>query len=276
LADYLTRNGIAVLRYDSRGIGKSTGNFSNSTSEDFANDIISGVHFLASRKEIDKRSIGLIGHSAGGVVASIVASKNADVRFIVLLASPGLKVKDAFDKQTESQHQSGDLTDDKFIASKIIYKKCDELINKGFDTKSIIDSIQILRNTRLKAYFSGMDRLSEMIFINVIKEYTSPHNRFDLLCDPSIYLEKIKCPVLSLNGSNDLNVSAKENQAAIRDALNKANNKDFEIIEIEGLNHVFQECKTGSIKDSENLEQTISPKALTVISDWIQKQIKKD
>src|SRR5579883_2826453 len=100
LADYLTRRGIAVLRVDDRGVGKSTGDFNKATVEDFAKDTFAGLEYLKSRKEIDGKRIGLIGHSEGATVASLLASRSTEVAFIVLMAGPGLKGDELWYSQT--------------------------------------------------------------------------------------------------------------------------------------------------------------------------------
>ena len=278
LADYLTRNGIAVLRYDARGVNESGGNFNTSTSEDFAQDVIAGYNLLCGRKEIDKHKIGLIGHSGGGLVASIAASVNPDIGFIVLLASPGILGKDCFLMQTDLKLFNGDFTTDQHAFLKGFYNKCYTMIEEGCDKKIITDTLSNFKNKYFKCFTAAGESNSGLLKVSfkiMMMTSLSPQNCFYLKCNPSLYLEKVSCPVLSLNGSNDILVPAEVNQNAIRKALTKGGNKDFTVLELEGLNHTFQECKTGSLKESLELEQTISPKAMTIIAEWILKHTKK-
>lgn len=273
LADYLTRRGIAVLRYDDRGVNKSTGNFYQSTPVNFAKDIEAGINYLKSRKEIDADKIGLIGHSGGGVVASISASQNKDVRFIVLLASPGINLKDDFLLQKELFLKTGDITDEKYKLLKDFHNLAYALITKDIDTKSAIDSLHKFKEKFVAGYqkdaAGNIEVLPEFLFNWTINVTMSPYNRFNIKCNPADYLEKVTCPVLSLNGSKDLQVPSKINQEAIKQALEKGGNNKFKIIEMDGLNHSFQECKTCTAIESKEIEQTFSSDALTIIANWI-------
>ncbi|SHK01687.1 hypothetical protein SAMN05444280_15011 [Tangfeifania diversioriginum] len=278
LADYLTRKGIAVLRYDSRGVGKSTGNFYSSTPLNFAQDIEAGIKFLGSRKKINKNQIGLIGHSAGGVVASITASQNPEVAFIVLLASPGINLKDDFILQKELLYQNGDTSHEEYLLNKNFQETAYRLIENNIDTASAKDSLQQFKKQYLERWNEdGWNHFlpPEYFFIKMVRDYLSAYNRFNWRCNPADYLEKVTCPVLSLNGSKDIQVPSEINQQAIEKALIKAGNQHFEIEEMEGLNHQFQECITCSFMESADLEQTFSPKALSKISAWISSVIQK-
>jgi uncharacterized protein len=274
LADHLTRSGIAVLRYDSRGVNKSAGNFFESTPLDFAQDVIAGFNYLSSRKDINNLQIGLIGHSLGGVVASIVASQNTRIGFIVLLGTPGLKLKHVFRKQHESMFITGDFNKEQFEFHKRFNDVCYEFIEQGVDMQTASDSLGIFKESFLRLFSTSSNSMLNNIkrdirFQNLVYQSLCSHNHFAIKCDPSIYLENVKCPVLALNGSKDMQVSANENFKAIEIALKKAKNEDYTILEMEGLNHTFQECEIGSFKEAINIEQTISPKVLMEITDWI-------
>ncbi len=274
MADYLTRNGIAVLRYDDRGVNKSTGDFYNSTILDFAKDVSAGIDYLKSRKEINENKIGLIGHSEGGVVASIVASQNSDLGYIVLLASPGIELKEAFLLQGESMYNNGDIPKENYELNRKFHTLCYELIEKDIDSKIAFNSLLVFKDAYKELYTkSGIGNsmsLHEIMFYDMVRINLSPHNRFNIKCNPADYLEKVNCPVLSLNGSKDILVPSRVNQGAIKEALLKSGNKDFTIMELEGLNHSFQKCKTCSIMEGKDLEQTFSTDALKEIADWIQ------
>lgn len=277
LADYLTRNGIAVLRYDSRGVNESKGNFYTSTSEDFAQDVIAGYNLLCARKEIDKNRIGLIGHSGGGLVASIAASVNPKIGFVILMASPGVRGKDDFMLQTDMKLKVGDFTREKHAFFTEFYNKCFSMIEKNYDIKTIRDTLKnnykdkFISCHKLDGISNNEMSMLEFGFTYLLMRMVNPNFCYYVKCDPAVYLKKLNCPVLSLNGSNDILVPAEINQNAIRKALTKGGNKDFTILELEGLNHSFQECKTGSLRESLELEQTISSNAMAIIAEWILK-----
>lgn len=281
LADYLTRHGIAVLRYDDRGIGKSTGDFWKSTALDFADDLKAGYELLAARKDINANDIGLIGQSEGGMVVSMAASQCNDFKYIVLLASPGINLRNVFDLQTELKYKNGEVSKEQFDFFKKIDNEIYTLTDQGIESKAMFNSLihyedefkQLVMNMspEIKEY----DIQIKILFASILGMRTSVHNLFNLKANPSSdYIQKLACPVLSLNGSKDMLVNAEINQRAIKQALLKAGNKDFKILELEGLNHTFQECQTGSMKESATIEQTFSPKALDIITQWILEHVK--
>lgn len=272
LADYLTRRGIAVLRYDSRGAGMSSGDFFQSTPLDFAQDIEAGIRLLKTREELKGKKIGLIGHSGGGLVAAIAGSQQPDVDFIVLLATPAIKVKDVFLEQIAKDERSLELQD----LMKRFYTSAYDLIEDNLSTNSLADTLQSSYKYQFIEYFRKNPGLvsPEYLFKAILRHTLTPYNQFCVKCDPSDFLEKITCPVLSLNGSSDLKVNAGINQDAIRRALMKAENKNTEIVELERLNHSFQECERGTVVESKTLEQSFSSIALELIFDWIWKTVK--
>lgn len=281
LADYLTRHGIAVLRYDDRGIEKSTGNFWNSTALDFAGDLNAGFEFLASRNDIKSDQIGLLGQSEGGMVASMAASQNKDFKFVVMLAGPGIPLREVFAFQLEEFYKAGDLTKTTYDFRKHINIQINKFVDQNMNSKAIIDSLEYYRNELIRLTVDSTPENPEiefyksLTFIIGLNQKGCMHNLFNLKVNPADYMEKLTCPVLSLNGSYDQRVDAKINQQAIRQALIKAGNKDFTIVELEGLNHSFQECKIGTIKEAQTLEQTFSPKALEIITQWIEEHVEK-
>ncbi len=280
LADYLTRNGIAVLRCDDRGMGRSSGDFRESTVADLAGDLLAGYEFLASRKDIQSDEIGLIGHSEGGLTVAIAASQNPEIKFIVILAGPGLPLKEVFEHQTILKYQNGDISKNVFDQENKISAKTYQLLNQSTEPKVIRDSLTrfLIKDIKAKAASSfGVNAEIPieimMMMGDMISIRSGKHFLYNLNADPSEYIEKLSCPILSLNGSKDILVSAERNQEAIRKALLKAGNKDFRIIELPGLNHNFQVCQTGSLKEYLSIEQTISPNVLDIITNWIKEHV---
>jgi pimeloyl-ACP methyl ester carboxylesterase len=270
IADYLTRLGIAVLRFDDRGVGKSEGTFEESTTKDFSTDVLAAIDFLKSRKEIDKKKIGLIGHSEGGIIAPMCAIGSKNIAYIVLLAGPGVKGDQILLEQTKlidyaEKMDSASVKKDLELASKIypeIQKKAeDKVISRKLEQfyseywNSLSDSA--------KAEKPFVSLLSQ------IRVLLSPWFKYFVSYDPSKALQKIKIPLLALNGSNDLQVSPKQNLPAIEKSLKKAGNKNYKIVEMPGLNHLFQHCKTGAPTEYAGIEETFSPDALKIMGDWI-------
>ena len=277
ISDHLTKNGIAVLRYDDRGVGKSEGNFKIATSADFATDVESAIAYLKTRKEIDKKKIGLMGHSEGGLIAPMVASQSEDVSFIVLLAGTGLRgdkiilLQQALIAEADGTSDSGikEATDAFTKAVDMVMKSDDDQKLKTDLTNFINELIENDPNAEIPGGMTKEDFVSTQV-----NEISSPWMKYFLKLDPAIAIEKVKCPVLAINGEKDLQVPPKENLEAIKTALAKGGNEKVTTVELPNLNHLFQECETGSPKEYANIEQTISPTALTLILDWIKAQTK--
>lgn len=282
LADYLTRNGIAVLRFDDRGVGKSEGefNFFTNTKEDITDDAIAAYQYLRSRPEIDVKKIGFIGHSEGGVISAMVASKISNIAFIILLACPGVNGGTSLSIQIALVGRSFGIDEAKLIKYQNILNNAMRIIistdNKNKATLEI---------AKMYSFYSNQIKESERNSMRNIG-YNFPENptEFSALVmspgwydfftyDPVTILKKVKCPVLALNGEKDLQVSANENLSAIKLALIQGKNKDYTIIPLPGLNHLFQSAITGSPIEYEQIEETISPIVLNTIKEWLLKRM---
>jgi len=227
IADYMANNGIAVFRYDDRGFGSEDTALFNATTLDFANDVESALNALKNHPNIDADKIGLVGHSEGGLIAPIVASRNSEVDFLILLAGPGVNGMEVLVEQT-----------------KAILK-----VN-GYSKKEIEEQLKALKNGELAGH-------------------SHPWMKCFLDLEPAEYLKKVKQPILVLNGTKDLQVLYKQNLPAIKKALKEGGNKSYKIHKLKGLNHLFQECKTGSPNEYFQIEQTISPKVLKLMKDFV-------
>ena len=266
LADHLTGKGIAVLRYDKRGIGKSTGNFDQATTEDFASDAAAALGYLKSRKEIDAHKIGLIGHSEGGVIAPMLASRSSDVAWVVLLAAPGLKGEEVMLLQSELILKAAGFDEDRIAKAREFNQQSYALARKENDPEVLQAKLTDLVDS------AGMSTtLPPTTLKPQARMMTSPWFRFFLDYDPVPALKKTQCPVLALNGDRDLQMASKENLAQIQKALQEGGNKDFQTKELPGLNHLFQHAPTGSPAEYGGIEETIALEALNSISDWILK-----
>ena len=276
ISDYLTRNGIAVLRFDDRGTAASGGNFGTATSNDFATDVQAGVEFLKTRKEINKDKIGLIGHSEGGLIAPMVANEDKDIAFLVLLAGTGIPGGDLLLLQQRLIGASSGMTPAQLDENEKMSSKTFEIVRNALSEEDLKRELAglMIQTFRSMPADQVPEGLTEGDFVNAqMKQLTSPWMINFIKYDPAPTLEKIKIPVLAVNGSNDLQVPPKENLGAIKAALEKAGNEDFTIQELPGLNHLFQESSTGAISEYETIEQTFSPDALELILKWIQSKV---
>ncbi len=271
LSDYLTKNGIAVLRYDDRGVAASKGDFKTATSQDFATDVEAGIAYLKTRKEINKSKIGLIGHSEGGIIAPMVATKSKDVAFIVLLAGTGIQGDQLLLLQQQLIGKASGISDDELQKIKSNSTKIFDIANKSTNPEQLqTDLTNYIKQNPSTEKPAGM---TEEEFVKLqVQQIATPWMHYFIKYNPAPTLEKVKCPVLALNGEKDLQVPPKENLGAIKVALSKGGNKNVTVIELPNLNHLFQECKTGSPQEYATIEQTFSPTALTEITKWIQTQ----
>lgn len=227
IADYMANNGIAVFRYDDRGFGSKNAELFNATTLDYALDVESAINAVKNHPNIDADKIGLVGHSEGGLIAPIVASRNSDVDFLILLAGPGVNGMEVLVEQT-----------------KAILKA------NGYSKKEIEAQVEALKKRELP----DLNNVWMKCFLDL---------------EPSVYLEKVKQPILVLNGTKDLQVLHYQNLPAIKKALKEGGNKSYKIHKLKGLNHLFQECKTGSPNEYYEIEQTISPKVLKLMKDFV-------
>ena len=262
LSDYLTRHGIAVLRADDRGTGKSTGVFANATTADFATDTEAGVAYLKTRTEIDSQKIGLIGHSEGGVIAPMIAARNHDVAFVVMMAGTGVPGDQILPAQNEAIEVASGIDPAKAAQNAAKEKEMLALVETEKDS-SVLEK-------KLKEDMAG--EVPEAQIGLQMRQLTSPWMQYFLTYDPATALRKVRCPVLVLNGSLDRQVLPSQNLPAIRKALEEGGNKHFEIDELTGLNHLFQTAKTGAPSEYSQIEETISPVALDKMANWIVKQ----
>jgi pimeloyl-ACP methyl ester carboxylesterase len=277
LADYLTRNGIAVLRYDDRGFGKSTGNFGLGTSLDFSYDVESAIDFLKTRKEIRKDNIGLIGHSDGAMIAPMVAARRADVDFIVLLAGPGINGAELLLNRQEILERKMGLTETQIKKSREHSSRLIEIVVNAENSEVAKDHLTQFSKQNyddIPAYAVPPGMTKDEFIGKHIDMLSAPWFKYFFTYDPAPILAQVVCPVLALNGDMDVQVPAKENLEAIRIALEAGGNKDATVHEVVGINHAFQECETGMVDEYARIEQTFSPAVMSEIQKWITGQVK--
>ncbi|HSO76990.1 MAG TPA: alpha/beta fold hydrolase [Bacteroidales bacterium] len=276
LADQLTRSGFAVLRVDDRGVGESTGDFPSATVTDLASDVVAGAAFLMSRPDVDSKKIGLIGHSLGGDIAPIAASKSKDIAYIVLMAGAAKPLYQVIYEQCDAIFATMGIRQEAIDINRKVLETLFETIKTEKDSavaKKIIRE-KFLELDKEVAGLSEDERrqiqLSYPLNPGDADYYYRPAKRFDFFYDPAEYLRKVKCPVLALIGSKDIQVLP-SHLVLIEDNLRKAKNKNFEVMELEGLNHLFQTCQSCTVEEYSLIPETLSPVFITVITDWLRK-----
>lgn len=272
LADYLTRHGIAVLRSDDRGVGHSTGSTESATSDDFAGDVAAAVAFLKSRKEIAPDKIGLIGHSEGGLIAPLVATRDKSVAFVVMLAGPGVPGDSVLITQSllisRAMGRSDSLARSTQAVQRELVLAAKTLPDTEQLTAKIREALRLQQAQAPKEQQASEEKLTE-IAGQQARVMRSPWMQFFLAYDPRPTLAKLQCPVLALNGEKDSQVSAEQNIPEIRAALRQGGNRDATAEALPGLNHLFQTAQTGAFSEYAKIEETFAPAAMQKISDWI-------
>ena len=268
LSDFLTRQGIAVLRYDKRGIGKSTGSADSATTLDLASDTAAAIDFLKNRKDIDSAHVGLIGHSEGAMIAPYVAAHSKEVAWVVLLAAPVTKGQDTLLNQSELIARASGLTEPEILASLDFDRNAYNLVREEKNPAALTEKLKSFVKS------SGLDGVMPPTVLEPqLRMLTSPWFRFFLDYDPLPSLQNTKCPVLALYGQKDLQVPAKTNLPLLQKALSDADNTQADIRQLADLNHLFQHAYSGSPAEYGAIEETFSPEALQIISDWLQPRI---
>lgn len=268
IADDFAKKGIGVLRVDDRGTGSSNGATMTMTTQNFAEDTNAAVTFLSQK---GFKNIGLIGHSEGGIIAPMVASKNPTVKFIISMAGPGIPTDELLVLQSNAIAKAAGATEEELKSSEATNRKIYSLVKNynGTDLQAEVKKIFIADMQKLP---KEQQPSAEEIAKNAEQESAKiaiPWFTYFMKINPDAYWSKLKIPVLALNGSKDLQVISKENLAGIKASLEKAKNKKIEMVEFPNLNHLFQEATTGSVAEYGQLEQTIAPAVLEKMSSWI-------
>ena len=276
IADHLTRQGIAVLRYDDRGVAGSEGVFNEATTVDFADDADAAWLFLTDHKNINPKNVGLVGHSEGGMIAPMVAANRKEVAFIVLLAAPGVTGEKILLRQTELIYKASGM--DEEVVEGIVKRngKIYSILKKIDDEEKAAKKIRKILEKEAKKIPDqerGDHKLKRYEIDAQVKTSVSPWFRNFVNFDPQPYLKSVSCPVLALNGELDLQVAANENLLEIEKAMIIGANPNYKVMEIPGLNHLFQHATTGSPAEYATIEETFSKEVLMIIERWILEEV---
>ena len=262
IADYLARLGMAVLRYDDRGVGGSTNSEIEATSADLAGDVGAAVSFLLDHPDIDPNRIGLIGHSEGGMIAPMVATEIEDIALIVLLAGPGVPGSQILLVQTEDILRARGASEQN-IETELIY------LNRVFEILQDNPDDEVAKEKIREAYIQIYGPSSSQVLENEAEVWTSAWMRFFILYDPGPTLAQVTCPILVLFCELDIQVNVSQNLPIMESILARAGHTDYLVQELPELNHLFQTAQTGVIEEYAQIEETFSPTALDLIGAWI-------
>lgn len=288
IADYLSRQGIAVLRVDDRGVGKTTGKktLTHATSYDFSLDVKAGIHYLKERNEINPMKIGLIGHSEGGLIACILGAKEKDLAFIVSMAGVGVSGKKLTLSQIETNLRKLSLnsTIDSILtfeekAIQIILDEQDNRLAEVSILQELSNQWLFKQDSITQKYFGmemkdGMQTLSYKESIKRYRRLMTPWFRYILAYSPDSICSQIDAPFLAINGEKDTQVLTDLNLNGFKSIFEKYGKTNYQIISYPKLNHFFQHCESGYLEEMELIEETISPEVLDDMANWINEQIK--
>jgi uncharacterized protein len=274
IADYLTRKGFAVLRYDDRGVGASTGVFDESTTVEFVDDAISALEFLQGRSDIYAGRVGLLGHSEGGIIAPIVEVKSGKVAFLVLMAAPGVNGEQVLYEQAKRIIAANGGSKDLIAENRLVQEELFQIVKTESDRTFAASRLKELTEKKVAMHKDegwSTEKIDawKMGFVSECNQVNSPWFRKFLTLDPSDWLKRVKAPVLAINGELDTQVIPDQNLPAIESALIQGGNSSYILKRLSELNHQLQKCKTGSPSEYHEIEETISTSALETISDWL-------
>jgi len=266
LADHFTRRGIAVLRYDKRGTGLSTGAYAKATTQDFADDADAAAAYLRGRKDINPAKVGMIGHSEGGLIVPMVAVADPKIDFIVMMAGPGVDGAKVLSEQGRLIGKAMGLSDEKVAESAAVRDRMIAIVRAEKDPE--------VAAAKMRAIIAAVPKAKDVppaVIEAQIAAINTDWFRYFFNYDPAPTLRKVRCPVLAMIGSKDLQAPPDQNLPALRAAL--AQNPHAEVDELPGLNHLFQTAKTGAVGEYGDIEETIAPVALDKMTGWIVKQV---
>ncbi|MBM4116755.1 alpha/beta hydrolase [bacterium] len=272
IADYLTRAGIAVLRVDDRGVGGSGGSLGEATTAELAEDALAAVRTLRARPEIASARVGIIGHSEGGLIGPLAAARSQEVAFVVMLAGPGVPGGEVLRLQSARILAASGATEAEIQAQSEAMAAMLALIEAEADSAALRAKIEELAAAQVAALPDSLRPTGEEVESQLEQQLAAmnqPWFRYFITYDPRPALRQLRVPVLALIGEHDLQVPPDQNLPAIEQALREGGNRDAEVRELPGLNHLFQPSETGNPAEYATIETTFAPAALAALSDWL-------
>lgn len=260
IADYCARHGIAVLRYDDRGVGGSDGEVKNATSMDFSYDAEAAFDYLRNRKEINATKVGILGHSEGGVINFMVSARRPEVAFLVSLAGPSVNGIEVLKEQQAAILRASGMTEEMVQFNGNANSQMFDIIETSNDREEA--------DTLLRQLLKGWG-YNEELTEQTVGQMASPWMYYFLRYDPTDAIVKTNCPALLLNGTKDLQVIASQNLPGYEKIIAEHGKTNLTLRELPDLNHLFQHCETGSPNEYFEIEETISPEVLEMIVGFV-------
>lgn len=275
IADHLTRNGIAVLRYDDRGVGESTGDV-DGTIADYATDTTAAIDYLLTRPEIDPDQIGILGHSQGGIIAAALGAHNPHVAFVIGMAGPAVNGRDLLMVQNERLLLAEGATEEQVADQLAFVTEFFDLLESGADEATIMQLVADHTRAQIEAMtedqqeaLGDVESYIQKSTDAFIGQFRSKWFLSAMQSDPGPDWAQVKVPVLALFGELDVQVDATQNATALEEILTTAGHPDFTIVTLPDANHVFQAAQTGAISEYRLLEQEFTPDFLPTMTDWL-------
>ena len=262
IADYCALHGIAVLRYDDRGVGGSEGEVKNATSMDFSYDAEAAFDYLRNRKEIDASKVGILGHSEGGIINFMVSARRPEVAFLISLAGPSVNGIEVLKEQQAAILRASGMSEEMVQFSGNANAQMFDIIEAS-SSREEADSL-------LRQLVKGWG-YNEELTEQTVGQMASPWMYYFLKYDPTEAIVKTNCPALLLNGSKDLQVIASQNLPGYEKIIVEHGKTNLILHELPDLNHLFQHCETGSPNEYFEIEETISPEVLEMIVGFVKK-----
>lgn len=259
IADGLTRDGIAVLRVDERGVGESEGDQNSATATDLATDIAAAVRILAKNPRIHEDRVGILAHSEGGRLAVFVASEHDVGDFLVLLAAPAVA---GIDGLRSDPNRSGNPV------ARLQAAMAEALVSiprSGDPGSAMMDSARRTLATMSEKELEMMQGRADSIVEQLMQALSRPQSRFALEYDPGMALAELEIPVLSLYGDRDRRIDVASQADAMRMALHGKGTVDV----LPGINHFLQASPAGAAGAREEPGRSVSPVVLERASRWI-------
>jgi pimeloyl-ACP methyl ester carboxylesterase len=279
LADALTNAGIAVLRYDDRGAGRSSGDYAGSTVQDHAADGAAAVAYLRGRDDIDPSRIGLLGHSEGGLHAAMIAAQDPEIAFVVGLAAPAVDGVSLIVAQTETITQAGGASQEEVESAVEFAREVMPVVRDG-DTAAIEATMRAVLGRQwdgqpedVRAQRGDREAVIDAQVALQLPVLTSAWYRSLMGYDPTADWERVRVPVLAIFGGNDVQVLPEQNEPALLAALERGGNRDVETVLLPDANHLFQSSETGALQEYSSLSTEFTPELLPTIVAWLTDQL---
>jgi pimeloyl-ACP methyl ester carboxylesterase len=274
LADALTRAGVAVLRYDDRGVGRSTGDFASAITEDFTEDALAAIAFLEARPDINPDQVGVLGHSEGGMVAAQLGAQNA-VDFIISLAGTSVPGTDLLMVQNRLVMEAEGMAEAEIEAQLSLLTALFPLVIR--DDRDAIEQVvtdyaadyYASLSPEMQATYGSVEQYTELLGQTLMAQFAPPWMRNFLQLNPAEDWAQTTAPVLALFGDKDVQVDAEQNAGPLEAALAEAGNTDVTIVTLAGANHLFQAANTGAVSEYASLPGEFTPELIPTILDWL-------